>query len=57
MRTGLRMNVIARSGLDKVTFELACLAVSAINGCGACLDSHERVVRDNAVPAQGVRAR
>jgi alkyl hydroperoxide reductase subunit D len=56
MRTGLRMNVIARSGLDKVTFELACLAVSAINGCGACLDSHERVVRDNGVPAQGVQS-
>ncbi len=56
LRTGLRMNVIANSGLDKVTFELACLAVSAINGCGACLDSHERVVRDHDVSAQGVQS-
>jgi alkyl hydroperoxide reductase subunit D len=56
LRTGLRMNVIAKSGLDKVTFELACLAVSAINGCGACLDSHERVVRENGLSAQGVQS-
>ena len=42
MRAGLRMNVMANPGVDKMTFELASLAVSAINGCGACLDSHER---------------
>ena len=29
LRTGLRMNSMANSGLDKVTFELASLAVSA----------------------------
>lgn len=47
LRTGLRMNVLANPGIDKVTFELASLAVSAINGCGACLDSHERVIRQH----------
>jgi alkyl hydroperoxide reductase subunit D len=36
LRTGLRMNVMANPGLDKVAFELASLAVSAINGCGSC---------------------
>lgn len=36
----LRMNVIGNSGIDKVDFELNCLAVSAINGCGMCMDSH-----------------
>ncbi|WP_159017189.1 carboxymuconolactone decarboxylase family protein [Cognatiluteimonas profundi] len=56
LRTGLRMNVIANSGLDKVAFELACLAVSAINGCGSCLDSHERAVRQHDVSAQGVQS-
>ena len=56
LRTGLRMNVIANPGLDKITFELACLAVSAINGCGACLDSHERVVREHGVSAHGVQS-
>ncbi len=56
LRAGLRMNIIGSSGLDKVTFELASLAVSAINGCGACLDSHERVLREHDVSAQGVQS-
>ncbi len=56
LRTGLRMNVIAKPGVDKITFELACLAVSAINGCGACMDSHERVIRQHEVSAQGVQS-
>ncbi len=56
LRAGLRMNVMAKPGIDKATFELACLAVSAINGCGACLDSHERVIRQHEVSAQGVQS-
>ena len=36
----LRMNVIAQPGVPKVDFELSCLAVSAINGCGMCMDAH-----------------
>jgi len=30
--------------------------VSAINGCGACMDSHERVIREHGVSAQGVQS-
>ncbi|MDK1476586.1 alkyl hydroperoxide reductase [Streptomyces sp. 549] len=45
LRAGLRMNVIGNPGVDKVDFELWSLAVSAINGCGMCLDSHEQVLR------------
>jgi len=56
LRSGLRMNVMAKPGLDKVSFELASLAVSAINGCGACMDSHERVIREHDVSAQGVQS-
>lgn len=37
----LRMNVIGNPGVDKVDFELWSFAVSAIGGCGMCLDSHE----------------
>ncbi len=33
----LRMNVIGNPGVAKVDFELYSLAVSAINGCGACI--------------------
>jgi alkyl hydroperoxide reductase subunit D len=40
----LRMNAIATHGIEKRDFELFSLAVSAINGCGLCLESHEREV-------------
>lgn len=36
----LRMNIIANPGVDKIDFELNCLAVSALNGCGMCMDAH-----------------
>lgn len=45
LRAGLRMNIIANPGVDKGDFELWSLAVSAVNGCGACLDSHEEELR------------
>ncbi|MFE1955855.1 MULTISPECIES: alkyl hydroperoxide reductase [Streptomyces] len=49
MRAGLRMNVIGNPGVDKIDFELWSFAVSAINGCGMCLDSHEQVLRKAGV--------
>ena len=49
LRASLRMNILANPGVDKVDFELWALAVSAINGCGACLDSHEKVLRDHGL--------
>ena len=52
----LRMNVIAKPGVDKVDFELWSLAVSAINGCGLCIDSHEKVVRGHGLTAEQVQA-
>jgi alkyl hydroperoxide reductase subunit D len=39
----LRMQRIAKPSSSKVDFELMCLAVSAINGCQACVVSHEKV--------------
>ncbi len=41
MSAKLRMNVIGNPGVDKIDFELWSLAVSAVNGCGMCLDAHE----------------
>ncbi|MFD7442932.1 alkyl hydroperoxide reductase [Streptomyces sp. NPDC059909] len=49
LRAGLRMNVIGNPGVEKTDFELWSLAVSAINGCGQCLDSHEQVLRKAGV--------
>jgi AhpD family alkylhydroperoxidase len=31
---------------DKLDFELACLAASAITGCESCVRSHEKAVRE-----------
>ncbi|MGH8427860.1 MAG: carboxymuconolactone decarboxylase family protein [Gammaproteobacteria bacterium] len=56
LRAGLRMNVMGRPGCDKTTFELASLAVSAINGCGACMDSHEKTLRQHGLGAQAVQS-
>lgn len=52
----LRMNVIARPGVEKVDFELWSLAVSAINGCGSCVASHEKIVREHGLSAEQVQA-
>jgi alkyl hydroperoxide reductase subunit D len=45
----LRMNVIANPGVPKEDFELWSLAVSAINGCGMCLDSHDEELKKRGV--------
>jgi lipoyl-dependent peroxiredoxin subunit D len=45
----LRMNVIANPGVEKADFELWSLAVSAINGCGMCLDAHEEELKKRGV--------
>lgn len=52
---GLRMNVIGNPGIDKVTFELYSLAVSAINGCGMCMESHARTVQQHGISKVGVQ--
>lgn len=52
----LRMNVIANPGVEKVDFELWSTAVSAINGCGMCIDSHERELRKHGVTAEQIQA-
>ncbi|MEL6372073.1 MAG: carboxymuconolactone decarboxylase family protein [Pseudomonadota bacterium] len=56
MPAKLRMNIIGNPGVDKVDFELWSLAVSAVNGCGMCLDSHEKVVRKAGLAADQVQA-
>jgi alkyl hydroperoxide reductase subunit D len=56
MPARLRMQVIARHGSDPVDFELWCLAVSAINGCGVCVNAHEKVLREKGVTEETVLA-
>jgi alkyl hydroperoxide reductase subunit D len=49
LRPGLRTTVPAFPGVDRTDIELWSVAVSAVNGCGACLDAHERVLREAGV--------
>ena len=55
MPARLRMNVIANPGVDKADFELWSLAVSAINGCGACIDAHEKILNEAGVAAATIQ--
>lgn len=56
MPARLRMNILANPGVEKVDFELWSTAVSAVNGCGMCLDAHESELKKHAVSAQQVQA-
>jgi alkyl hydroperoxide reductase subunit D len=55
MPARLRMNVIANPGVDKTDFELWSLAVSAINGCGKCIDAHDQVLRNAGVSREAIQ--
>ena len=52
----LRMNILANPGAEKADFELWSLAVSAINGCGMCLESHEDELRKRNVSNVQIQA-
>jgi len=52
----LRMNVIGNPGIEKADFELLSLAVSAINGCGTCVASHERQLRKHDFGREAVQS-
>jgi alkyl hydroperoxide reductase subunit D len=50
----LRMQRLAQPLTNKVDFELYCLAVSALNGCEACVKAHEQVVVDGGLTEEHV---
>ena len=52
----LRMNVIGNPGMDKTDFELCCLAISAINGCGMCLDAHANALHKAGVSKLAIQS-
>lgn len=56
MPAGLRMQVIGKPGVEKVDFELYSLAVSAVNGCGMCIVSHERLLRKEGMSRQAIQS-
>lgn len=45
----LRMNRMVKPATSKLDFELFSLAVSAVNGCENCIQSHEKVVTEGGL--------
>jgi len=45
LRAGLRMQIIGNPGVPKADFELWSFAVSTVNGCSHCAESHEHTLR------------
>jgi alkyl hydroperoxide reductase subunit D len=45
MPAGIKMNVMMNPVVGKEFFELISLAISAVNGCESCVNSHEESVR------------
>jgi alkyl hydroperoxide reductase subunit D len=52
----LRMNIVRSHGVEAADFELWCVAVSAINACGKCVDAHERVLREKGITEESINA-
>ena len=52
----LRMNVIGNPCVPKADIELWSMAVSAINGCGMCLDAHEAELRKHGMTSEQIQA-
>jgi alkyl hydroperoxide reductase subunit D len=50
----LRMNRLVKPAGSKTDFELFSLAVSAINGCGTCMQAHETVVLQGGLTEEQV---
>lgn len=56
MPAKLRMNVIAKPGVSKVDFELMSLAVSALSGCGMCINAHVEELKKADVSAEAIQS-
>lgn len=56
MPARLRMNIIGNPGIDKLDFELLSLAVSAVNGCGMCITSHEKKLRSGGISREQIQS-
>lgn len=55
MPARLRMNWLEDPRVDRNDFELWALAVSAINGCGVCMDAHEKALRQSGVSSDTIQ--
>jgi alkyl hydroperoxide reductase subunit D len=56
MPANLRMNILAKPGIDHAEFELYALAISAINGCGMCIKAHVKTLEKAEVSKLGIQS-
>ena len=56
MPARLRMNVIGNPSINRPDFELLCLAVSTINGCGLCIETHEKQLRHSGLSREALQS-
>ena len=49
MPANLRMQYLTKHTVGKSDFEMMCLAVAVIEGCGKCINAHEVVLRENDI--------
>ncbi|APT92389.1 alkyl hydroperoxide reductase [Corynebacterium phocae] len=54
VKFGLRMNFIAKPGVDKVNFELWSIVAAAINGCEHCLTAHVGVLKEEGMTKEQI---
>lgn len=55
MPANLRMNIIANPGINSKDFELLSLAVSAINGCGLCINAHASTLQKSGISKAAIQ--
>jgi len=51
----LRMQIVVGHGIGRDDLELLSLAVSAVNGCGLCITSHEKKLRTSGVSREAIQ--
>lgn len=56
MPARLRMNIMRTHGADPLDFELWSLVVSAVNGCGQCINAHEKTLLEKGVTEEIILA-
>jgi alkyl hydroperoxide reductase subunit D len=56
MPARLRMSALRGHGVEDLDVDLWSLAVSALNGCGKCIDAHEKAVREKGASEELVAA-
>ena len=56
MPASLRMTVVANPAIDKISFELSSVAVSAINGCAKCMNAHVAQLEKHSVSKQAIQS-